>query len=198
MGGALKLSTYIVAGVATLLAVGSAEAQEAALKALAAGTVFAFSTPSGAPIKVTIKKMDGVSIQQEQESAQGTITNENVGFGATLGTVSKEKMSDGEREAVAKLYPLKVGNSVRSGHSGTTTSGFNWTAMDKLEVTGTEKVTVPAGTFETFVIETSMNNDRWWGKNTCWYAPEIGYCAKRKWRSASSDSDWELTSVTNP
>lgn len=70
--------------------------------------------------------------------------------------------------------------------------------IHEIEVTGAEKVTVPAGTFDTFVIETKMQGDRWWGQNTCWYAPEIGYCAKRKWRSASTSADWELASITLP
>lgn len=194
----MKHSVLTVLAVAASIAAASASAQEAPLKPLATGTVFAFVTPSGDPVKITIKKMDGISIQQEQETTQGTVSNENVGFGATLGTASREKMTDSEREAVAGLYPLKVGNSVRSGHSGTANNGTMWTASDKLEVTGAEKVTVPAGTFDTFVIETKMQNDRWWGQNTCWYAPEIGYCAKRKFRSSSSSSDWELTAVTTP
>jgi hypothetical protein len=187
----------VLAASLVLAATQQAFSQEVSLRQLAAGTVFTFDTDSG-PVKVTVKKMDGVAILQEQESARGVYSNENIGFGATLGTQQKERMTDEERAQVSTLFPLKVGNSVRSGHSGTSASGFTWSTSDKMEVSGQERVTVPAGSFDTFIIETSMTGDRWWGQNTCWYAPEIGYCVKRKWRSASNGSDWSLVSVTQP
>lgn len=189
----------IAAGIAAIgCGMPGAHALEAPLKQLAPGTVFSFTTADNGTVKVTVTKMEGVSIFQSQEgSSSGRDNNENVGFGATLAESRRETMTSSQREDVAKLFPLKVGNSTSSGHAGSGPRG-PFAVMDRLEVTGTEKITVPAGTFETFVISTSMKDSNWWGQNTCWYAPEIGYCAKRKWRSATTSSDWELTSVALP
>lgn len=169
--------------------------KEVVLKPLAAGSAFTFSA-NGGTTKITVKKMDGFSVHQEQQGPDGTATSEAVGFGATLS--SREHMSEAERARVAQLFPLKIGKRATSGHGGTTASGIVFTTTDKLEVVTMETVKVPAGTFETFVIRTDMSNANWWGQNTCWYAPEIGYCAKRKFRSATSSLDWELASVTKP
>lgn len=192
------LSTVAVAAGLSLFAVQAQADEGVPLKQLAPGTVFAFNSTfqGGSTTTVTIKRMEGVTIHQEQENSTGTkLTNENVGFGATLG--SSERMSDDEREKVAQLFPLKVGNTANSSHSGSGNFGV-WSTQDKLEVTATEQMTVPAGTFETFVIQTSMRNSNWYGNNTCWYAPEIGYCVKRRWASSSTSYTWELASVTAP
>lgn len=167
------------------------------MKILAPGTVFTIRLQDGTDARITIVKMDDIGIHQEQEGSTGPkIISENVGFGPTLSPSRSETMTSGQREDAAKLFPLKVGNSVWTGHSGR--DGTVWTTSDKMEVVDAEKITVPAGTFDTYVISTSMRNDRWWGQNTCWYAPEIGYCAKRKWRSATSSSDWELVAISLP
>ena len=109
-------------------------------------------------------------------------------------------MADSEREAVAKLYPLKVGNKISTSHAGRSSRGYQYIVDNFTEVKGIEKVTVPAGTFETFVIDTEMSNRPYWeGQNTCWYSPVIGYCVKRKWKSSNNDNfDWELVSVATP
>jgi hypothetical protein len=162
------------------------------LKQLAPGTVFSFATKSGNNVDVKIKKMDGVSILQET----GATSSEIVGFGITL--FGSDDMDDSNREAVTKLYPLKVSNSVSTGFSGKSPNGSQWIASAKITVTGVEKVTVPAGTYDTFVIETKMTSRFWSSQNTCWYAPAIGYCAKRKFNNSKTNLDWELIFVAAP
>lgn len=170
------------------------------LKQLAPGTVFTFNSTggSGGPTTLTVKvnKMDGVTIYADTEIASNgrKDSGEYVGFGAFLAQSRRETISSGQREEVATIFPLKVGNSVWSGHGGS-----GWMSQDHLEVTGTETVTVPAGTFDTIIIATSMKNGTfWWGNNTCWYSPEVGYCVKGKWRSSSTSSDTELVSIASP
>lgn len=190
----------LIATVVMLLVFGAqgAFAEEGVpLKQLAAGTVFNFNTKNG-PLKVTIDKMEGVSIQRTMQGTSVS-TNESVGFGVGLSPARQETMDKESREAVAKLYPLKVGNAARMMHRGIGAGG-EFISTDKMEVTGTKKVTVPAGTFDTYVIETSMfgNKGGWKGWNTCWYAPEVGYCVKGEWRSSGSNDDLELVSVVLP
>lgn len=166
--------------------------REAPLKPLAAGTVFHFKS-GGADVPITVTKMEGITVFQDD----GREKREFVGFAVGLSQAMSETMETSDRMKVATLFPLKVGRRASFSHSGVA-SNRPWTNSDTAEVVTIEKVTVPAGTFETFVLRTDMGNANWWGQNTCWYAPEIGYCVKRKWRSATSSSDWELVSVKTP
>jgi hypothetical protein len=167
-----------------------------ALKPLAPGTVFNFNTKDG-PTKVTIMKMEGISIFQEQ-ARMTTVTNESIGFGVSLRGNQPDRMDEANRVLVTKLFPLKVGNRTRFEFKGTAKGQYEWTATVKMEVTGMTKVTVPAGTFDAIVIETSTQSDGYRAFNTCWYAPDVGYCAKREFRSSRENFDWDLMSVTLP
>lgn len=191
---------FLIATIVMLSGLGAqgALAEEGVpLKPLAAGTVFNIVGSDGGPRKITITKMDGVSIQQTSQG-RSTTSNENIGFGVGLIAERSERMSEASRAEVAKLFPLKVGNKVRMEHTGNANGPY--TVMDKMEVTEAKKITVSAGTFDTFVIETSMHDTKfpWRGDLTCWYAPEVGYCVKREWRSSRNNDDWELVSVVLP
>lgn len=168
--------------------------KEAALTPLAAGTVLDFKRDGNTTEKATVKKMDGVSVLVESRGEE----RDYVGFTVSLGKEQAETMGGTDRAKVASLFPLKVGKKVSFSHSGVHPRFGAWTNSDNAEVVTIETVKVPAGTFETFVIRTDMGNANWWGQNTCWYAPEVGYCVKAKWRSASSSADRELVSVTKP
>lgn len=80
-------------------------------------------------------------------------------------------------------WPLFVGK--------TWTANYDWTnreveprvstpASDVYEVLAYEEVTVPAGRFKAFKIQTSSS--RYWGK-TMWYAPGVGTVKVTSWRS---------------
>lgn len=170
---------------------------QTALAPLEPGTVFTFNS-NGASTTITIKQMDGVAIHQEQVSPSGTRVTELVGFGVNLGTEKSETMSDSNREKVSSLFPLKVGNKAQYDHSGVS-NGRPWTMSDKTETISEESVTVAAGTYKTIVIQTEMSGGSFNGQNTCWYAPEIGYCAKMQTKQrGSADLVRELVSVTTP
>ena len=163
--------------------------KEAAMTPVAVGTVFNFKI-NDRDVPITITKVDGISLIDQNG-------RDFVGFTVGLGREMSETMEASDRAKVATLFPLKVGKKASFSHSGVANSR-PWTNSDTAEVVTIEKVTMPAGTFETFVIRTDMGNPNWWGQNTCWYAPEVGSCVKRKWRSATSASDWELVSVKTP
>ena len=168
------------------------------LKKLEAGTVFVFKRQNASDETITIRAMDGLTIQYDSETSRRKQQREAVGFAVFLDT-TKQTMTESDRSLVAQLFPLKVGNKVVFFHSETGQSGSQRPVTDKAEVVSAETLTVAAGTFETFVIKTEMQNGDWWGKRTCWYAPEVGYCAKIKWQSVRGDDfENELASIAKP
>ncbi len=98
--------------------------------------------------------------------------------------------------APAQFWPLQVGNEVT----------FNYGAGAPLHVTArvlrTETVTVPAGTFFTYVVErrSHPSNDFSESVSTFWYAPSVGTVVKQVNNSTSSGSrgSFEATSIVLP
>lgn len=69
------------------------------------------------------------------------------------------------------LYPLQVGNSEKWKYRGKNSKGNTWSGTRKCEVRGTEKVTVPAGTFETYHVVCEEKSGRYeWH-----YSPELRF-----------------------
>ncbi len=80
----------------------------------------------------------------------------------------------GERTWIQKkgpLWPLEVGRHYSFDESATTDREGNWSTYGSLKVTGIERVTVPAGTFDTYRIEISRGSNHYLQMN---YAPELG------------------------
>ncbi|MHC8494576.1 TapB family protein [Thalassospira sp. SM2505] len=99
------------------------------------------------------------------------------------------------------LWPLEYGKMVRIStvsenidpDTGKTSSYDQWLTC---KVPATETVDVPAGTFDTYVIECSRYYKQWWMQTTkWWYAPEIGFYVKRdrSWNSGTDHSEELLT-----
>jgi hypothetical protein len=95
-----------------------------------------------------------------------------------------------------QFWPLQVGRSVT----------FNYGANSPLSVTTrvlrTETITVPAGTFFTYVVErrTHPMNDFREDVATYWYAPSVGYPVKfvENKLSGASRRPYEMVSVVLP
>jgi hypothetical protein len=84
-------------------------------------------------------------------------------------------------EKLRQLWPLKVGNSVWFETRGVSTDGFPGSWYETYTVTGRKRVTVPAGTFDTFVIEweeQGREGNAYRAKNTYYFAPALGYFVK--------------------
>lgn len=117
------------------------------------------------------------------------------------------------------LWPLKVGNRIefRIVDPSATSGSTAWSKRDYQEtftVVRREPVTVPGGTFDTFVIEwhetgTAQNNESD-AIVTLWYAPGTGYVVKSAVRilalsatdpfakSQYSGMDYEATEIVTP
>lgn len=51
-----------------------------------------------------------------------------------------------------KIWPLKVGNKWKYDYEGSTDSGRSWSGQTSCEVTGQVRVSVPAGSFDTYRV----------------------------------------------
>lgn len=85
---------------------------------------------------------------------------------------------------IEPLFPLEVGKKVsfyRQPRDGRTS--------DTVEVVRTETLTLPFGTVDTYVIETTskMVSGSWVGKATVWYAPSLRW--QVQWMITDNDGD---------
>ncbi len=131
----------------------------------AEGTTLTWSI-NGKPATLTIEKVMGstITIRFGPEKVESRYA----GFqDLTAGSTKLEF----DPASVAKLWPLEVGKSISynvlwPGHGVSVVS---------IKVIGRENVTVPAGSFDTFVIEWVENA---WGRvetRHLWFAPSVGY-----------------------
>ena len=99
-------------------------------------------------------------------------------------------------DAPAQLWPLQVGKSVT----------FSYAAYGPLTVTAsvlrTETITVPAGTFYTYVIERRLHPNSEFRQDiaTYWYAPSVGSVVKfaEKKPVGTSRRPYEMVSIVLP
>jgi len=109
-----------------------------------------------------------------------------------------ENTASYSRREVEGLWPLQVGK--RGSTDMVTQSGgrnLRW------EVVRTETITVPAGTFATYVIEKRerSSDDQFQATERWWYAPQLGYPVKYEQelvRGIDKRAPWELASIRYP
>lgn len=95
---------------------------------------------------------------------------------------------------LGQLFPLQIGKAVSFTRRW---AGEAW--RDRIEVQATERVTVPAGTFDTFVLlrVSEQVGGEWQAEQRTWYAPELGWVVKfegfnnqgagERWQAVSFD-----------
>lgn len=202
-----KIAYALVAAVAMAAAssVGAQTAPEQALslaewKPVAEGTTLTFINADGKDELRKFSRVNGFGLTYE--SVDGKM-REDFALQVTLAEERNETIDDSYQKKAGDLWPLTVGKTGSFYHRGITNGNF-WQVSDSTKVAGIEDVTVPAGTFRTFIIHNTMDNTPWFeGKRTCWYAPEVGYCVKDHFRSVSRngtirESKIELKSVAKP
>ena len=102
------------------------------------------------------------------------------------------------RSEVEKLWPLQVGK--KASVSMVTQQGGRALSWD---VVRAETITVPAGTFATYVIEKRerTSDNSYEAVERMWYAPQIGYFAKYEQelvRGIDHRAPWDLVSIRHP
>lgn len=100
-----------------------------------------------------------------------------------------------------RLWPLRVRNTATVN---VVVGEMTW--RDTIKVLRAEKISVPAGTFDTFVVERreqshGKGNDE--ATSTYWFAPSVGFWIKYDYKGdAESTSDrnkpWQAVNITRP
>jgi hypothetical protein len=96
------------------------------------------------------------------------------------------------------LFPLEIGKEVWFIVDGVTSSGYATSWDETYTVVGRERIRVPAGTFDTYVIRWMewgrLTND-WEATHTFWYAPAVGYFVKFRAAWHTGMKSWEATRI---
>lgn len=93
---------------------------------------------------------------------------------------------------LGQLFPLQVGKAVSFNRRW---AGEAW--HDRIEVQATERVTVPAGTFDTFVLlrVSEQIGGEWRAEQRTWYAPELGWVVKFEgYNNQGAGERWQAVS----
>lgn len=163
-------------------------------KAPTVGAVYSYRRPSGLITEQTVISVSGMMTTWKLPLSG---VNEKYGdmiWHYVIGGNHAGQIFDFKQSEVAPLWPLKVGNAVKFG--ATYGSGVS---TNTIRVVGYEKVTVPAGTFDAFVVQ--WNEDvvhmDWHGIYRYWITPEIGV-VKLDGNSPDGHNLAELFSVKLP
>lgn len=93
---------------------------------------------------------------------------------------------------LGQLFPLQVGKAVSFTRRW---AGQAW--HDRIEVLDREAVTVPAGTFDTFVLlrVSEQADSDWRAEQRTWYAPELGWVVKFEgYNNKGTGERWQAVS----
>jgi len=93
---------------------------------------------------------------------------------------------------LGQLFPLEVGQAVAFTRRW---AGHAW--RDQIEVTGVERVEVPAGSYDTFVLlrRSEQTDGDWRAEQRVWYAPELGWVVKFEgYNTKGAGERWQAVS----
>jgi len=100
-------------------------------------------------------------------------------------------------KGIDKLWPMKIGNEVAFDYCNK-----NGCGKESYRVIRSERVTVQAGSFDTFVIEWHEVWRQYDATRTYWFAPALGVNVKSTFHATigqpADARDWEATKVTTP
>lgn len=170
MRATIAISLF-VAGLST-----SAFGQAANFKCPPAGTTVEYSDTS-------VAKWLGAEAsfcRTENKNRSGEVTTSNW-YAPTASSRSDRSSAWVDQMKPSSLWPLTVGKKISARYTGENTLGTGTGVWDfTISVDGYEKVTTPAGTFDTFVVTNrqeslSSNFKSTWRQ---WYAPEPGVTVK--------------------
>ncbi len=185
--------TVMVVFCLTLLSYVSVNAQEQAeFKVAPAGSVFNFKVKEPGLFsdniyenKMTILSVDSITIKYQSKAP--TYDNAWDLYAFTMGSTRPQNLTLENIEKIKGLFPLRVGKKVIFEIPGRQSS-----TTYIAEVVKIEEAKVPAGTFKTFVIETTMQDLPWFfGTQKYWYSPEIGWYVKSSWVASRKNGNDE-------
>jgi hypothetical protein len=106
-------------------------------------------------------------------------------------------------EQIRDLWPLAVGKRRWFIVDGVSSGGFPTSWYETYTVAGKERVTVPAGTFDAYVIdwqEQGREGNGYTAMHRFWYAPSLGYAVRFEADKAPGTTlaDWQATRIAAP
>ena len=171
----------------------TASAQTAEFKCPAAGTELTYRSAGANSVRVSTGQEGNACLSKS--TAAGTTEQVRVHYGL-IGSVDAAGESYVKGIDLKSLWPLKVGNKTVQIFNVTGRDGKSYSNNVTMSVAGYEKVTVPAGTFDTFRVEETKAGDP--VPHIPWWAPALGVSVKESfpdWRDRSKLIVYELAAV---
>jgi len=187
----MKLVVATVA--ATLVFASIAQAQTAAFTCPATGTAFTFKGDGHESIVVATGRDGDVCLAKRTSGGQSEALRVHWGL---IGSVDAAGESYIQGIDLKSLWPLKVGNETMQTVSSMGRDGKAYTSNVTMTVAAYEKITVPAGTFDTFRVEESKVGDA--APRIHWWAPSLAASVKETfpdWMDRSKLKVYELSVV---
>jgi hypothetical protein len=179
---------------AIALTLGSAAfAQTAEFKCPAKGTTF-ITRGDGVDTTSTVTGQEGDACVSEHTTNGKTIVLRD--HWGLIGSVDTAGESYVRGLDLKSLWPIKVGNTISQTVNGTGYDGKPYTTKVTITVTGYEKVTVPAGTFDAFRVEERKDGDA--APRIRWWAPAVAMSVKQSfpdWQDRSKLKVYELVAI---
>lgn len=130
------------------------------------------------------------------ETSKGCAYTQDAGFAPSSKWSNCAPFDDGTQNntKTGEIYPLAVGNSVSYAVTGSNVKGNDWSTTRNCSVKGTARVSVPAGTFDTYHVNCK---DEWTSRDY-YVSPELGTSVlfRRVGNDASRNTVQELVSFT--
>jgi hypothetical protein len=170
----------------------TAELPPAELGVYPAGTTWQGINQSGETVTTTLVATDGKVLQFEESN--GCKWSEDAGVFAP--SLSWSNCDGGGSQTISStegdIWPLKVGNTQSWTLSGKDDSGDSWSTTRTCVVESTERVKVPAGSFDSYRVECSDT----WATMTFFYSPELrdNLYYQRVHKRRGMTSKWEYVS----
>ncbi len=144
---------------------------------------------------IEIQRIEGRTVLTRNSAGR-----ETRGVGLFFPTGTEQGVSF-DKERVESIWPLEVGKSVSFKF---TRGGDVWD--ETIKVLRTERVTVPAGSFDAYVVEVHEKTvgfgGAYEGKFTNWYAPDAGFIVKQTYQwvrgNAPNFTPWMLQRIERP
>lgn len=185
-------SAFAAAVLAAAIA-GTASAQTAEFKCPATGTQFTYKGENFGGVN-TATGQDGNTCLFSRTS-DGKTETLRVHWGL-IGSVDAQGESFAAGVDLKSLWPLKVGNTTTGPVTVVGRDGKSFTSTVTVLVAASERVTVPAGTFDAFRVEETKAGST--ARNIHWWAPALANSVKESfpdWRDLTKVIVLELTSV---
>lgn len=130
------------------------------------------------------------------ESSKGCTYSQEAGFAPSQTWSNCTPFDDGKQSntKTGSIYPLAVGNTESYAVAGSNVKGDDWKTTRNCSVKGTARVTVPAGTFDTYHVNCK---DEWTSRDF-YMSPELGTSVlfRRVGSDASRNTLLEMVSFT--